>query len=254
MKNYSPFIINKSCLVINSLPVIFFIVLQLSGINSWGYFNKFVLKILFVINLGLIIWALFYLFIRVTGIKSQLKKDILCYAKKMLCSANEEDDPLEWLTALKEELPRNNMHNKFLMRYCICFISMIFGFAGVYRLIYLINVNSFYFNPPKDNLARVSDFIYFSFVTITTSSYGDMIPITFVTKLFTMFQISIGIVFLVIMLDIYFASRDELNKIMGEVVNEVRVFIEEEEKKSVKLKSKRQSIKKRLKEEQNWTG
>lgn len=55
-------------------------------------------------------------------------------------------------------------------------IYFLFGIVGsiLFRLIYTNDVHSF--NYPSESLRHTADFLYFSFVTISTLGYGDITP------------------------------------------------------------------------------
>ena len=55
-------------------------------------------------------------------------------------------------------------------------IYLLLGIAGsvLFRIVYTNDINSFNF--PGDSLRETADFLYFSFVTISTLGYGDITP------------------------------------------------------------------------------
>jgi hypothetical protein len=55
-------------------------------------------------------------------------------------------------------------------------IYLLLGIAGsvLFRIVYTNDLNSF--NYPGDSLRETADFLYFSFVTISTLGYGDITP------------------------------------------------------------------------------
>ena len=66
-------------------------------------------------------------------------------------------------------------------------IYFLFGIVGsiLFRLIYTNDVHSF--NYPSESLRHTADFLYFSFVTMTTLGYGDITPYNELAKSLSIF-------------------------------------------------------------------
>jgi len=85
-------------------------------------------------------------------------------------------------------------HRKFRTRKAmICYVAFSFGMAGVYFLADRTGHECFRFAAGDDYNPSILDFIYFSFVTVTTVGYGDIVPAhTFVRGL-VLFQVLFGL-------------------------------------------------------------
>ncbi|HXW28809.1 MAG TPA: potassium channel family protein, partial [Xanthobacteraceae bacterium] len=60
----------------------------------------------------------------------------------------------------------------------LLYLMIGFVFVALFCFIALLEPNAFTgLGPLQDNLAVVANFIYFSFVTLTTVGYGDIIPV-----------------------------------------------------------------------------
>lgn len=82
-------------------------------------------------------------------------------------------------------------------------IYLIMGiiWATMYELIYKINAGSFEFidiAKPSEN--TFSQFLYFSFVTLSTLGYGDVIPVANVARSLVIFQGMFGMLYPVVMI------------------------------------------------------
>ena len=73
------------------------------------------------------------------------------------------------------------------------YLAFGFGMAGIY---YLVNIShQGCFSLPSDIAERASiiDFIYFSFVTVTTVGYGDIVPRHTFVRLLVLIQVLFGL-------------------------------------------------------------
>ena len=57
-----------------------------------------------------------------------------------------------------------------------CYLAFGFGMSGVYFLVHETGHGCFQFPQGETSVPSILDFIYFSFVTVTTVRYGDIIP------------------------------------------------------------------------------
>jgi hypothetical protein len=74
------------------------------------------------------------------------------------------------------------------------YVLLGIAFAGIYAAINDFEATGFFAQPgPKSNV----DFLYFSFVTITTVGFGDFTPGTDIGRVFVTFEALVGQVFLV---------------------------------------------------------
>jgi len=74
------------------------------------------------------------------------------------------------------------------------YIQMGLFFASLFRLVGMIETTPFFTTPPD---ATVMDYQFFSFVTLTTLGYGNLVPATDVGKSLSMLEAVLGQVFLV---------------------------------------------------------
>ena len=64
------------------------------------------------------------------------------------------------------------------------YIAFGFGMSGIYYLVYISHLGCFILPSDISGNATIIDFVYFSFITITTVGYGDIVPLhTFVRAL-----------------------------------------------------------------------
>jgi len=246
-QTYSPLIINRRCICLHLLPIAFFLIIQASLIEKIIN-NSIGLVVVFVINILLIIIAFRRLAVRVFNIKKNLKGDILRHATMLseLDSQDPNDDPDQWLSALKEKLPKDNIHYKFLLRYLYCFISVIFGFAALYTLLFIYDPQSFPALISYGRMHRFFDFLYLSFSTITISNFGDIVPATIIAKIATMAEVFFSILFFVIIFEIYFSQKEDLNTVISsaivDVVSKLKEIEDKSGKKASRLKASRKKI------------
>jgi len=77
----------------------------------------------------------------------------------------------------------------------ICaYLAFGFGMSGIYYLVYASHLGCFKLPSDIAESASIIDFVYFSFVTITTVGYGDIVPRhTFVRSL-VLFQVLFAVI------------------------------------------------------------
>ena len=74
--------------------------------------------------------------------------------------------------------------NLTLNRAIRAYLTFGFGMSGIYYLVYISHIGCFSLPSDIAENASIIDFIYFSFITITTVGYGDIAPLhTFVRAL-----------------------------------------------------------------------
>ncbi|NIM15238.1 MAG: two pore domain potassium channel family protein [Candidatus Aminicenantes bacterium] len=83
-------------------------------------------------------------------------------------------------------------------------IYMLIGgaWSAIYTTIELLKPGSFIIDAVNniDGILNWSDFIYFSFETLTTLGYGDIIPVTSVARSFAVTEAIIGVMYLAIII------------------------------------------------------
>ena len=73
------------------------------------------------------------------------------------------------------------------------YLSFGFGMSGIYYLIYISHLGCFNLPPDIAEGASIIDFVYFSFVTITTVGYGDIVPRHTFVRVLVLFQVLFAI-------------------------------------------------------------
>lgn len=77
------------------------------------------------------------------------------------------------------------------------------GFALLYSLLAQVNPHAFYIADPqigKDGAADFSLWIYFSFITLTTLGYGDIIPTLPMTRIICAFEAILGQLYVAVLI------------------------------------------------------
>lgn len=74
------------------------------------------------------------------------------------------------------------------------------SFATLYNLTYLITPSSFYYGVDPSLVLNFSDFIYFSFVTLATLGYGDIVPLTAQARSFAILEAITGSLYLAVLI------------------------------------------------------
>ena len=88
-------------------------------------------------------------------------------------------------------------------------IGITFGF--LYSFIEIIIPGSIVYN--IDKLGDISgDMIYFSFVTLTTLGFGDILPVHKVAKVVVMFETVLGVLYIAIMIGHLVGLKSKINK------------------------------------------
>ncbi|MDD1755297.1 MAG: potassium channel family protein [Methanomassiliicoccales archaeon] len=74
------------------------------------------------------------------------------------------------------------------------------SFAMLYQLTNTITPGSFYFSVDPSAMLNFSDFVYFSFVTLATLGYGDIIPLTAQARSFAIIEAITGSLYLAVLI------------------------------------------------------
>lgn len=74
------------------------------------------------------------------------------------------------------------------------------SFASLYHLTYLITPGSFYYGVDPGAILSFSDFVYFSFVTLATLGYGDIVPMTAQARSFAILEAITGALYLAVLI------------------------------------------------------
>ena len=73
------------------------------------------------------------------------------------------------------------------------YLSVGFGMAGIYYLMYISHQGCFSLPSDIAGKASIIEFIYFSFVTVTTVGYGDIVPNHTFVRLIVLIQVLFGL-------------------------------------------------------------
>jgi voltage-gated potassium channel Kch len=65
---------------------------------------------------------------------------------------------------------------------------------------YIITPSSFYYSVDPSLVFNFSDFVYFSFVTLATLGYGDIVPITDQARSFAILEAITGSLYLAVLI------------------------------------------------------
>ena len=76
------------------------------------------------------------------------------------------------------------------------YLLLGFVFAGLYALVYQGNAQAISFGENIDGVVDYRDFLYFSFVTLTTLGYGDILPLTHAARSLSILEAVSGVVFM----------------------------------------------------------
>lgn len=68
------------------------------------------------------------------------------------------------------------------------------GMSGVYYIVYATHLGCFSMPPDIAEKASIIDFVYFSFVTISTVGYGDIVPRHTFVRALVLFQVLFAII------------------------------------------------------------
>lgn len=92
----------------------------------------------------------------------------------------------------------------------ICILTIIVTFAIAYRLIDVIDCNSFKYNGEMNNAFDILvNWLYFSVITFTSLGYGDIVPVSNVAKVFVSIE---AIIFTVIISFIIMNFKSKTNE------------------------------------------
>lgn len=69
------------------------------------------------------------------------------------------------------------------------YLSFGLGMSGIYYLVYVSHLDCFRLPSDIAESASIIDFVYFSFVTITTVGYGDIVPRHTFVRALVLFQV-----------------------------------------------------------------
>ncbi len=74
------------------------------------------------------------------------------------------------------------------------YLAFGFGMSGIYYLVYASHLGCFKLPSDIAESASIIDFVYFSFVTITTVGYGDIVPRHTFVRALVLFQVLFAVI------------------------------------------------------------
>jgi voltage-gated potassium channel len=108
---------------------------------------------------------------------------------------------------LRAEIVDNEVLCGALAAYLL--FGLLWGLA--YSLVWSFNTDAFAFNLPVDASRRMEGFIayYFSFITLTTAGYGDIVPIANVARMLAAMEAIVGPLYIAILVASLVASHSD---------------------------------------------
>ncbi|MFN3234354.1 MAG: ion channel [Gammaproteobacteria bacterium] len=96
------------------------------------------------------------------------------------------------------------------------YVLLGFTWSFIYDAIYLYNSHAFLGIPAANIESNVSNFIYFSFVTLSTLGFGDIVPLTGFARTMSWYEAIAGQIYLTVMLaqiiGLYIAQKKYVNE------------------------------------------
>jgi len=89
------------------------------------------------------------------------------------------------------------------------FAYSIYFFSYLFLFIFTIDDSSFQGIRTFSRIGQLWDFIYFSFITITTVGYGDIYPVSFIARSFVIIENIMGIFFIVFLFTIFISFHTQ---------------------------------------------
>jgi len=123
-----------------------------------------------------------------------------------------------------------NLLQKFLGRFFSTFVFLIFGYAFIYYGLHKIVGTSFASVAALNGMASfgsITDFIYFSGVTIATVGYGDIYPVHQLARFFVLTEILYGALLVIFLISSFTAisiplTSERQKELVGEIDKEIK--------------------------------
>lgn len=78
------------------------------------------------------------------------------------------------------------------------YFTIILMFASIYYILFVTDLNNFTINSGNDYGYSIITWIYFPIITIATTGYGDIFPVTNIARISTSLEILLGMFFILI--------------------------------------------------------
>ncbi len=90
--------------------------------------------------------------------------------------------------------PKKSTYNETMAAAAFAYVMLGITWGQVYLLISLVVPNSFYINMTNDldKMLTLTDFLYFSFATMTSTGYGDLTAVTSQARSFSSLEALVG--------------------------------------------------------------
>lgn len=115
-----------------------------------------------------------------------------------------------------EHIAKTYTHNKsfhwFVKKIAIIFFLLVISFAIDNYIIFEIDKTSFTNAPNKGVIENGFEFLYYSFMTITTVGFGELKASSIITKLYSAIEVFIGLIFITYILSCFLSVREALIK------------------------------------------
>ena len=98
---------------------------------------------------------------------------------------------------------KSEIINKDVLFGAVCIYLLLGGiFTLIYFLIEVVHPGSFFIDPKfnTDGILNALDFMYYSFSTLTTLGYGDIIPVSSHARSFAILEAVLGVMYLAIII------------------------------------------------------
>ncbi|MDP3787675.1 MAG: potassium channel family protein [Candidatus Omnitrophota bacterium] len=140
---------------------------------------------------------------------------------------------LAYFEELKSEVAsfsKANLLQKFLGRFFSTFMILILGYAFIFFGLQKISAESFVSAAQQNGLATfgsISDFIYYSAITIATVGYGDIYPIHAFARVFVIAEVLCGALLVIFLVSSFTAisislTAERQEALIGEIEKEIR--------------------------------
>lgn len=152
-----------------------------------GFYSVYLYVVIIILVSGLILTTIFLLF-------NNLKLGFINNFQLSILSQLDKYDRPEFRLSVRDLLTR------FLIIFGRNLISIIIGFAGIYTALYYIN-KLIYFKGISTSCPILVwfEFIYYSVVTLTTTGYGDINSIHWISRITSSLELIVSLTFITIL-------------------------------------------------------
>ena len=116
------------------------------------------------------------------------------------------------LERISETDSNNKSFNWFILKFTSLYFLVIISFATDFWILYHLDGNNYKNVPIGNYLEQSFDFFYYSFMTITTAGFCEIQAASRIAKVYSIFEVFMGLVFIVYVLSCFNFFRDGLKK------------------------------------------